>query len=178
MAQRFTSATCTECNTTFDHVPVEYDGAVGYAVLETTVCGECGVALCPCCAQAKCVSCDQTICQSHLSHVSEIGMCCSECVSAFQAQEDAEPALCCPMCLGTDLRAERYDFIERETGYHDAGERYECRSCGSMGEADELVPVPLPTAKPMGAALAAVPELLPVRREVARAFAAAVARIA
>ena len=45
----------------------------------------------------------------------------------------------CPECLSGDIAIHEYDFgICRETGYHDAGERFTCRSCGATGDADDL----------------------------------------
>jgi transposase-like protein len=45
----------------------------------------------------------------------------------------------CPECGGDNVRVVEYDFGRcRETGYHDAGERYECHDCGAYGDADEL----------------------------------------
>jgi hypothetical protein len=31
------------------------------------------------------------------------------------------------------------EVISPQTGYHDAGERYQCLECGATGDADELV---------------------------------------
>ena len=47
----------------------------------------------------------------------------------------------CPECLSDNVDVHEYDFgICRETGYHDAGERFRCRACGATGDADDLVP--------------------------------------
>jgi len=47
----------------------------------------------------------------------------------------------CPECLSDDVAVREYDFgICRETGYHDAGERFRCRACGAEGNAEDLVP--------------------------------------
>jgi hypothetical protein len=44
----------------------------------------------------------------------------------------------CPEC-GGELAITPYDFgVCRETGYHDAGERFVCRDCGAEGDASEL----------------------------------------
>jgi hypothetical protein len=46
----------------------------------------------------------------------------------------------CPECLSDDIEIREYDFgICRETGYHDAGERFRCRACGATGDAEDLV---------------------------------------
>jgi hypothetical protein len=45
----------------------------------------------------------------------------------------------CPECGSTDIAIKQYDFgVCRETGYHDAGERFHCRACGATGDADDL----------------------------------------
>jgi hypothetical protein len=45
----------------------------------------------------------------------------------------------CPECGSENVRAVPYDYgVCRETGYHDAGERYACRDCGAFGDADDL----------------------------------------
>jgi hypothetical protein len=46
----------------------------------------------------------------------------------------------CPECGSDDLRIDEYDFgVCRETGYRDAGERFECRPCGGTGDVSEIV---------------------------------------
>jgi hypothetical protein len=45
----------------------------------------------------------------------------------------------CPECGSDNIRVEPYDYgVCRETGYHDAGERYACQYCGATGDADDL----------------------------------------
>lgn len=47
----------------------------------------------------------------------------------------------CPECGSSNLGVELYDYgVCRETGYHDAGERFHCRDCGTSADADDLVP--------------------------------------
>lgn len=47
----------------------------------------------------------------------------------------------CPECGSDEVTVEEYDFgICRETGYHDAGERFRCLACGADGDADDLGP--------------------------------------
>ena len=62
----------------------------------------------------------------------------------------------CPECGSPEVTVHEYDYgICRETGYHDAGERYRCHACGSTGDADDLV-VPRPhDIDPMGPSFAA-----------------------
>jgi len=44
--------------------------------------------------------------------------------------------------LSYDVEIQEYDFgIGPQTGYHDAGERFRCRSCGAIGDAGDLVAV-------------------------------------
>jgi hypothetical protein len=46
----------------------------------------------------------------------------------------------CPECLSDHVEIREYDYgICRETGYHDAGERFRCTSCGVSGDAEDLV---------------------------------------
>ena len=46
----------------------------------------------------------------------------------------------CPECGSDNITIEPYDFgICRETGYHDAGERYACHACGACGDAEDFV---------------------------------------
>jgi len=46
----------------------------------------------------------------------------------------------CPECGSLEIIIEEYDFgICPQTGYHDAGERFRCRRCGTTGDADDLV---------------------------------------
>ena len=41
----------------------------------------------------------------------------------------------CPQCGGQDLRIVPYDYGTcSQTGYRDAGERWECRTCGAIGD--------------------------------------------
>jgi len=45
----------------------------------------------------------------------------------------------CPQCSGQDLRIVPYDYGTcSQTGYRDAGERWECRTCGAIGDGDGL----------------------------------------
>lgn len=45
----------------------------------------------------------------------------------------------CPQCGSRDLACEVYDFGRcSETGYRDSGERWRCRTCGAVGDAEEI----------------------------------------
>jgi hypothetical protein len=45
----------------------------------------------------------------------------------------------CPQCGASRLEIIEYDFgVCRETGYHDAGERFTCRACGATGDVEEI----------------------------------------
>ena len=47
----------------------------------------------------------------------------------------------CPQCGGQDLRIAPFDYGTcSQTGYRDAGERWECRRCGAVGDGEELNP--------------------------------------
>ena len=47
----------------------------------------------------------------------------------------------CPECGSDAVSVHEYDFgICPQTGYHDAGERFECHDCGAEGDGDDLAP--------------------------------------
>lgn len=49
----------------------------------------------------------------------------------------------CPECGSTEIRAFSFDFgVDRETGYHDAGEGFECLDCGARGDAEDADETP------------------------------------
>ena len=46
----------------------------------------------------------------------------------------------CPECLSDNVEVREYDFgICQQTGYHDTGERFQCRTCGAAGDIADLV---------------------------------------
>ena len=84
--KRFTNASCPECNTFFDRLPLEYDeDGLGCAVLEVMPCMHpgCERLLCPCCAKFACDGCGQTFCAIHLASVKD---------------GTPRPLHCCPAC--------------------------------------------------------------------------------
>src|SRR6266550_2682588 len=91
MPTTFTSASCPTCETSFDRVPVEYDGDQGYAPLELKPCRECGALLCPCCEQFQCDGCAATFCVSHLVTIPDGTLnplrCCATCAAEVEAIE-------------------------------------------------------------------------------------------
>ena len=138
----FTSASCPTCQASFDHLPVEFDGEIGYAVLESRPCAECGKALCPCCDQFACDGCGSIFCASHLTSIPDGTprplLCCPAC-AAECLQQDLPFVLCCPQCHSEAVSIREYGFgTSSETGYQDAGKRFECLGCGHTGERDEL----------------------------------------
>ncbi len=49
--------------------------------------------------------------------------------------------MACPECLSDEVIVHEYDFgICPQTGYHDAGERFQCLACGASGDAEDLGP--------------------------------------
>ena len=45
----------------------------------------------------------------------------------------------CPECDGNNVKIKPFDFGRcAETGYHDAGESFECLDCGAKGDVSEL----------------------------------------
>jgi hypothetical protein len=100
MAQHFTNATCPNCQTYFDRVPVEGDGVDFYAALEITPCAECGALLCACCERFACDACGETFCTAHETLVDEL-RCCTACAEEVEAQPlpaDEMPASHCVDC--------------------------------------------------------------------------------
>jgi hypothetical protein len=168
-----TGATCPNCQTYFEHAEVEYDGAQAYTVLEVTPCAvpDCGVMLCGCCSKVHASCCGQIICSEHAIAVTStapngttcIDQFCPMCFAAMlEAEAEAlETAPRCPECASTALHATRYDFgTDPETGYHECGERFECRACGATGDAAEVTQArELPAGKPMGVAEVAAPKI-------------------
>ena len=46
----------------------------------------------------------------------------------------------CPECASTEVTIVPYDFGTcPQTGYHDAGERFQCRACGATGDVCDVV---------------------------------------
>jgi hypothetical protein len=102
MKSSFTSATCPECQTHFSHLPVEFDGPTGHALLETRPCAECGAMLCSNCSVFQCDSCAQTVCSSHMTAVDDL-RCCSGCAFALASQELPAPELVeAAACIGCE----------------------------------------------------------------------------
>jgi len=87
MITQFTSASCLNCDTLFERLPVEYDEDGGYVFLEVHPCALCGTMLCACCDQFHCDGCGQTFCGDHLISVPNAtetplhccGPCAAEC---------------------------------------------------------------------------------------------------
>ncbi len=47
----------------------------------------------------------------------------------------------CPECGSDHITFEEYDFgICSQTGYHDAGERFRCGTCGATGDVADACP--------------------------------------
>jgi hypothetical protein len=166
MATTFTSATCPECNTHFSHLPVEFDGPTGYALLETKPCAECGTMLCECCSVFQCDSCAQTVCSSHKTVVDDL-KCCSECAFAIPSQELPAPELVgAAACVGCTRTVTALDSRSSDVfgWWHTSCLNAATEAAGAyMAERDECEgvtfrePAAIPTSRPMGAAVEAVP---------------------
>src|SRR5437660_374897 len=91
MATHFTTASCPTCETSFDRIPVEYDGDQGYAALELKPCCECGTLLCPCCEQFQCDGCAANFCPEHLASIPDGTLtplrCCATCAAEVEVIE-------------------------------------------------------------------------------------------
>lgn len=89
---QFISATCPNCETTFDRLPVDYDDdGIGNAVLAVYPCSICGALLCPCCGQFQCDACDDTFCFQHAVVIpdgtSKPLRCCPHCAAEGEIQQ-------------------------------------------------------------------------------------------
>lgn len=77
-AIQFDSATCTNCYTTFDHLPVEPDedcgGSVTIPALRCFYPG-CQVKLCPSCPKFKCDGCGHSFCSDHQLVLDGLALC-------------------------------------------------------------------------------------------------------
>ena len=97
MRPTFTSASCPNCNTLFERLPVEYDEDGGCAFLEVHPCADpvCGNMLCSCCDQFHCDGCGKTFCADHLVSVPDgIGAplhCCPPCAAECEPLELPAP---------------------------------------------------------------------------------------
>ena len=137
MRERFTSASCPSCDTLFERLPVEYDGDIGYPVLEVRPCADptCGKMLCACCDQFHCDSCGDTFCADHLVSIPDgtdrPSHYCTACAN------ESKPL--CPYC------GEHADMRPQES----ATERwYECVACLAkvdQADLDAANPQPLST---------------------------------
>lgn len=168
MANTFTSASCPECNTHFSHLPVEFDGPVGYAVLEGTPCAECGTFLCPNCSRLVCDACGNTVCTSHQTVVDDL-KCCPECAASISTQELPEPELVeAAACVGCTRTVSALDSRSSDVfgWWHTAclnaateaarayiAEREECE--GVTFREPAAIPAPVVAPRPMGAAATA-----------------------
>lgn len=97
--KRFDSATCPNCQTLFDRLPVDGDEDGAYVALEVKPCATCGTLLCPCCEQFVCEHGD-THCVSHLTVLDA---------------ESKYPVKCCPVCIAEMDEADRPAKIEPQT---------------------------------------------------------------
>lgn len=91
----FAPATCPECNTDFDRLPVDRDEDGAYAALPVKPCTACGKCLCPACDRFHCDGCGDTFCADHLVSVPD-GTdrplhCCQACADECEPCELPAP---------------------------------------------------------------------------------------
>ena len=98
------SATCPNCQTLFENLPLDRDEAGAYTALEITPCAICTAMLCRCCEQFACDGCGETFCESHAIIVPD---------------GTDKPLCCCPACASECEQYERPARIEpaRETRF-------------------------------------------------------------
>jgi hypothetical protein len=149
MKRAFDSATCPNCQTYFDHLPVDGDeDGNAYVALEVTPCATCGVPLCGACSSFVCEH-GETHCALHLTLVADGTAsplkACPVCLEQIAASEASEPQVACPDCGSVELVGEIFHGArEAETGYQDAQELYRCLVCGSRGPAEDALEVAAP----------------------------------
>ena len=148
MPRAFDCATCPNCHTYFDRLPVDGDeDGNSFVVLESTPCGTCGQMLCPCCEQFVCEH-GETHCLEHLTVLEAESRyplkCCPVCLAEATAQEMG-PQPMCPDCESLELVGETFHGeTDRETGYTDYQDLYRCLTCGSWGPAEEVIEPAIP----------------------------------
>lgn len=107
MRQKFTSASCPNSGTLFEHLPVEYDEDGGYAALETRPFADpgCGKRLCACGNQSQCDGCEEAFCVDHLLLMPRgrgtALRCCPTC------PEETEPSAVVPVPQYLELATAR-----------------------------------------------------------------------
>ena len=100
------NATCPNCCTFFERIPVEYDEEGGYVVLMVIPCTGCGKLLCSACDWYKCDGCGDVFCADCLQLVDDgtdrALHCCKECVlEGEEAQQELLPLpamVACAVC--------------------------------------------------------------------------------
>lgn len=152
MRTQYGQTECSTCQTSFEGLPVEHDGDRIFAILETTACPVCFVQLCPCCNATHCQDCGAFVCSSHIVIIPDgtpkpLELCPACAAEALQQELELEPVPdlipSCPQCHGQDVDIRGYHFgVSEQTGYVDAGERFECRACGATDDVEELEQLP------------------------------------
>ena len=159
MATTFTTASCPTCETSFDRVPVEYDGDQGYAALELKPCGECGALLCACCEQFQCDGCAATFCTSHLVSIPDGTLnplrCCATCAAEVEVIELPLAPLVCACCQQAIGIRDSLTGSGEDTWHTRCWNASQERLRIAAQEYDEIQESAPVTPKPMGAAAAA-----------------------
>lgn len=153
MRTKFASATCTNCNTDFDRIPVDYcEDGQGYVAIPVQKCAHptCDVLLCPCCPQVHTDCCGETVCADHAVSV-EDGTdrplhFCPTCAAEWNQQElDLVPEVAAHACIEhlSPLAAAAVESHGLESGpfEHTEETRWSCGECGQIyteAEADLL----------------------------------------
>lgn len=111
MKRHFDSATCPNCQTFYDRLPVEGDeDGDSWLVLESKPCSTCLVLLCPNCEQFVCEHGD-THCASHLTLVADGTpnplKCCPVCMEDI-AQSDAPALPALGVCVDCELPVDAF----------------------------------------------------------------------
>lgn len=112
LTQRCADATCSECRTLFENLPVESDEDSACVEIPTEPChdDECATRLCPNCPQFTCVCCGLTFCMDHLGREENPECTCIQTdVDQFDAtycdahgRFNAQPLLLCRVCAAPE----------------------------------------------------------------------------
>lgn len=87
---------------------------------------------------------DEKHCNSDCYKNQEHSVLCMHHPKFDMDENEDEPTHDCPGCGSADhLSFHGYDYgHDRETGYHDAGERFHCQNCGEKGDAEDTLRKP------------------------------------
>jgi len=106
------SATCPQCLTLFENLPIESDEDGEYVEIDTEPCHDdkCTTRLCACCPQFTCACCGLTFCMQHIGREEDPECTCVQTdVDQFDARygdahgtNPPRPVLLCRVCAAPE----------------------------------------------------------------------------